>query len=764
MPIETNIRIVKYGPDLYIHVREAIVEGTDLSPDIIQRACGTLQFRKGIAAIPHPTAKNRLLVASPRFIKEIRLKESNWAVQIRDSGNSARKYHWANTAQRAVVTQLIERALIAQLAMHTDFWTLDSPHIWYEPGPFVRKDGIVAYRRYSVGAIDVEDVGVGIIVEVSTAFFTENALDYFFAEGIDKTEQDKRLKAFERLTDRQKGKKGTLLYHIADHYGKCYFVEAPPGLTCSTKQEIRIDGTSYESLGEYYKEKYSTYKCNLAGRAVRVSFPNYSRPTLAAADCLYVRVMNDSLPEALKQVDKIRPDSRRKLTQRFWKALGDKPFGHVVGGVEEGLWQPPPERVVQFPLPELLFPEGQRLASPPVGDVAEYKNYFRSRLEMLDELGCYDSPPTMPRVIHLAYPTHLAENPVVAFAVALEKRLQDLTRRNIQIEKPIAYESIDDAIEVLSKRNAQIVVFILDDDPTAYYKAAYNQKWHIKRVTEGVLLEQVEYLNQGKHGRWQSFITMNALGIVQLLNAVPYALPHIGQYEAQLAIDVGPERRHYALSLLIARENGDPSFRLFTKVLIKPDSQHDTINPIILRDAVVSLFKSVLEGNVDALKSLLVLRDGEFLTLKDGASILREEDGVLEAVERLKALRMLEQNAEVHLVDFRKQTNRTVRFWQVDEANRVENPLEGTGIIINHHYVALATTGVATLPPQGAAHPVVVTSNGHCPNIVEAARSVFDAAQLNLSSPKVAQRLPQTVNAADEQLEARDAQEIRRVT
>jgi hypothetical protein len=379
---------------------------------------------------------------------------------------------------------------------------------------------------------------------------------------------------------------------------------------------------------------------------------------------------------------------------------------------------------------------------------------------MLDELGCYDSPPTLPRMLHLAYPQDLKKEHAVRFAKDIADRLSQLTRRNIHVAEPIVYETVEEAIETLADRNAQIVLFVLNDDPAAYHKATYNQKWHVKRVTQTSLLKHIEYISTS-YDRWASYITMNALGIVQLYNAVPYALSSVGQYEAQLIIDVGHDRRHFALSLLIARTSGVPHFRLFTEVLIKPDPQHDTINPIILSDAIVALFRRVLGKGSDALNSLLVLRDGEFRILKEGITKLSEEDGVQNAVKVLKTENILSQDAFVHLTDYRKSTNRTVRFWMVDDDNRIHNPLEGTGIVINSHYVSIATTGAATLT-QGTAHPVVVTANGYCPDIKEAARSVFHGAQINWASPKVAQRHPQPVRAADEKLQAREAQEIRR--
>lgn len=762
MELETNIRLVQRGTRLYLNVREAIIAGTDLSPDIVGRACRTLQFRRGVAAIPHPSHRDRILVAMSHPIKDMHLKETNWAVDIHDSGQPAQQYFWAKPEHRSIVTELIERALQANLATHTDLWTMDSPRIWYEQSPFRRENGIAAYRRYTIGAIDIDDVGVGIVTEVSTAFFTEYSLAYFFAENVSKEEQEKRQTQFQRLTSRQKGKKGTLLYSIADHHGKCYFDDAPAGKTCGTTGEMRIGGQPFDSLVAYYKYKYPDYSCDPHSRAIRASFPGQTRPSWVSAECVFVRVMNDALPKLLKNVDKIKPHMRRRLNLRFWQTLRNHPLGRIAPGLEKGFWRPSAERVIQFDMPGLIYYGGQHLPAPSIASVETYKTYFKTKQAMLDELGCYDSPPTLPRVIHLAYPQGLSKEIALRFAEDLKARLNQLTRRPIQVAEPILYGVIDDAIATLNDRGAQIVVLVLNDDPLAYHKAAYDQKWHIKRVTHLSLKEHYEFITH-KYYRWETYITMNALGILQLYNATPFALKCMGQYDAQLVIDVGNGRRNFALSLLIARDYGDPQFKAFTEVFIQPDSHHETINPIVLRDAILSLFRRVLEKNSDPLNSLLVLRDGEFRTLKDGTTILREEDGVMNAVAILKSEAKIQTNANIHLADFRKQTNKTVRFWLVDEAKNVSNALEGTAVLLNNHYIAVAATGAATLPGQGTPHPVVVTGNNTTPQIIQIARSVFCAAQLNWANPKVAQRLPQGVESADDRLQAREALEIKKV-
>lgn len=761
---ETNIALIPNGMSLSIHLREGLIEGTDLSPDIVQKACRTYVFDRGVAAMPHPTEKNRILIARSYAVKDVKLKGTNWSVTIKDANRPSRIYTWSRSHERPIILELIERELEAYLEHNTDLWNIDSPHIWYQPEPFIREEGIRGFRRFTVGAIDVEDYGAGIVVDVSTAFFSEESLAYFFALNVDRQQKKQRRKQFEQLTNRQKGQKGTLWYNMPGHEGKCYFVDAPNGIKCSTTGKIVVDRQEYDSLHAYYKDRYPDFECSPNDRAVKVSFQGYDRPAWVAAKCLYVRVMNDDLPYSLSQVDKIAPQERRELIQLFWKKVSDSPLKQIVDQpISIKFWQPPDNRVIHLPLPDLLYYNNNRLKAPQSRDATSYRQYYRDRQDMLDELGCYNSPATTPRTVYLAYhdtQDTVQQAAISAFKDDLNHRLQQLTRRRIAIAEPIPYQTVEQATEVLRGKNAEIVVFILNDDPTAYHKVAYDQNWHIKRLTPKSLHKAFAKRDKN-HKSWESFITMNALGIVRLFNAVPYAISSIGQYQAQLIIDVGHDRRHFALSLLIAREGKITDFSLYTEVHPKSDHQHDTINPTVLCDSIFELFKTAMVWGLEAITSLVVLRDGEFRILNGNEKEqLREESGVLDAVAKLKQSGYLSEQVTVHMADYRKQTNRTIRLWEAEDDGRVENTLEGTGVVINSHHFVLTTTGAATLH-QGTAHPVVVTGNGYCPDIIAVGKSVFDAAQLNWSSPKVAQRDAETIRAADDELKARAAQEMR---
>ncbi|MEM9954176.1 MAG: hypothetical protein AAF846_21375 [Chloroflexota bacterium] len=759
--IESNIALVPYGENLYLNVREGIVEGTDLTPDIVEKACRTLVFQRGIAAMPHPTKRNRVLIAASHSIRDVKLQGINWAVSIKDSGQSAHQYRWRNLGDRYLIAELVQRTLEAYLELETSYWTLDSPHIWYEEAPFDTQQGVRAFRRFTVGAIPLDEEGLGLAVDVSTAFFSKKSLAYYFELGLNESENKKRQQKFDKLTNRQKGQKGTLWYKTQDNEGKCYFVSAPEGVTCANTGQIVARGTSYNSLYHYYQSNYPEFDIKPNARAVKVSFDGYGKASWVAAECLFIRVMNDNLPRSLKQVDKIVSSERRDMLQTFWNDLPGNPLGRIIRGeIQELFWQPSEERVVSMRLPDLLFRGNHRLSGPNSQNTGSYKQYFRTRQQTLYDVGCYSTPPTMPRNIYLAVPTETSAEAVKRLRTDLNDHIKKLTGQQVSLAEPITYKSVDTAIGQLRAKNAEMVIFVLNDDPAAYHKTAFDQKWHIKRITQQVLESKFKRL-ESKPNQWDSFITMNALGIVTQLNVVPYAVETLGAYDAQLVIDVGYDRRNFALSLLIARQEGEPQFQLYTEVYPKPAHQHDTINPTILRDTICDLFKRAMMWGTP-LKSLLILRDGEFRVLKAEKEELHEQRGVLEAVHKLSDDVHLTPDVRVEMADYRKSANRPIRLWTRNDTNTTQTALEGTGVLINANHLVLATTGAATLY-QGTPQPIAITADGNCTDLAAAGQSIFISAQLNWSSPKVAQRHSQPVRIVDDELQAHQAQEMRRL-
>src|SRR5579859_1854491 len=80
--LETNMRVVGSGMALRLAVRLAQVEGTEMSPDLLQKLCGSVRQRHGVAAVPDPRASNRLIVATKRPIEPLQLASDDWEVGV----------------------------------------------------------------------------------------------------------------------------------------------------------------------------------------------------------------------------------------------------------------------------------------------------------------------------------------------------------------------------------------------------------------------------------------------------------------------------------------------------------------------------------------------------------------------------------------------------------------------------------------------------------------------------------------------------------
>jgi hypothetical protein len=710
-----------------------------------------------------------LLVATSKPVPQIKLKHDDWELEVTDADEPSEKRTLSTAFGSEHLPLLIERSLYGHLATSTDFWTLDSPRIWYAAKPFHSANCIDAYRRYEIAAIPIDGVGIGIAVDVSTAFFSSDTLGYFFDVGVSGSERKRRREQFERLTERQKGQKGTLLYDNSEAQVKCYFEQAPEGITTLLTGTIRAKGKSFDHLAAYYEQTYFKLQFNRNGPAVRVSFPGIERPVWAAAERLKIRVMNDALPRQLQSVDKLQPAERRNLVQAFWRNLGTRPLGNVAPGVASTFWRPPTDRVHHLPLVDLTFGKKRCLVAPTSRTSEAYNAHYRQRAQYLEKSGSYNVPMAMSRVLYIVFPTTVAQD-------IQTQLMQDLTQcmrvwTSIPVEcKPIVYTGISDAIEKLrADARSGMVVFVLNDEPVAYYDVAFHlEGWRIKRITEHTLHEKYGELRKGAWNpktsasdlgkgkrRWQDFVEKSGLDVLQQLDVMPFRINQAGPYEAMLVIDVGHDRRHWALSLLVARaEDKTANFAIVSNVHPKPDHQHDAINRVVLAEEIVKLCKKALPHRADPLATLLVLRDGKFCG--------QECVAVDQAITQLKQQGKVSATARVDLVDLRKESTKSVRLWDVDTAGVVTNPLEGTLLELNRHTVVITSTGAATLT-QGTADPYMLVSNGHCSDLIGAGQATFAAAQLNFSSPTVAQRLMLPLKRTDEELSARAAQEIKRL-
>ena len=765
---ETNIRIVLPGNQLHLGARVVQIVSSDRPKDLAERACTALR-RHSLASVPF-AGGSQVLVLGDNPVPPLVEQQGDLLIEMSDTGQP-RRLQFAETSEASLMAQLLERCLLMEIERHTTLWSLDSRRIWYEPKPFQVVGDVAAYSRYEVSAISIDSVGVGLAIDVSTAFFTALTVDEFFREDLSRKERAQLNARFELLTARQRGQRGTLLYDSGRRKNKCYFVEFIGGETCATTGKLLISGKNYDSLLQYYQTVNPSLPILGVDSVARVSFDGINRPQRVAAKRLRIRVMNDLVPRQLKQVDKIVPGERCEIIEKFWKRLGDRPLGHLRPRVSNDHWQPRNGRIITISPPSLLFPNSNVLRAPETRSTTEYKKYYHQRRMLLDREGCLRVPPTMTRTLHFAVPKKADPTMVTRLSESVLGNVSRWTRKEMRSDF-LEYESVNEAISQLHRTEPGLVIFVFEqDEPETYFKLSYElSKWRLKRITLRVLEEHFARLRQDESDRhrqsnvdrlprgvrdWLSFVDMNALDVVQKLECVPWGIAEPLNYEAQLAIDVGWDRRHFALSLLICRpEPSRPSFSLETVVQIKTDPKKETINDVIFGDQIVGLFQRAKTGPFDPIRSVLVLRDG------------RECSGELDVIkaskDKLVHSELLDSNVRLDVVDFHKNSLKAIRMWSRSSSGRVDHEFPGTALLPDERTAILVNTGAPTLH-QGTAEPLMLVARTDGIKMRHVVSDVHAASQLNYSSPSVGQKLPLVLKRTDEELENRARQEIRRL-
>lgn len=762
---ETNIRIVLPGQDLYLHVRRVRVQMLSKTPASLKQICGMLGHKHGLAATPHSDGSTILVLARQTLAKR-ELKGSNWYACLKDEGHLKLRFNRWRDAR--LMAALLEQQLILQIRKHTDYWWLDqSQRLFYERRPLLSKEGIDVYRRYRVSVLPVQDFGIGVAVDVERAFFTHHPISWFFASDISEEEQRLRRRRFERLGQRQRNMKGTLTYELKDRRRRtCYFESFQEGITCSNPLTgHKSNGQSYVSLQDYYRRRYGL-RVHADAPVALVSFRGLNNVPVAA-DRLRLRVMNDSLPRTLRGQTTIAPKKLASLIETFWDRLGEDPLGLPFLKIGKGFWQPPSDRVRTFDLPPLRFGGNATLAAVSSKRVSKRREHYRARLPMLDKYGCVAVPPRLPQTILLRVPSNTSPTMVEYLRRDLERCWKRWTQRQIRCAAA-TYDDFDDELTSLRTDQPEAAVFVFESRaPAMYYQIAHELKQTlVKRITLKSLRDHYDELRlveenpdasekdrKRARGRWIRYVQMSALDVLIQLGCVPWTLDTVLPYEAQLAIDVGHRRRHFALSQLVHRRNGSKlETQLITRTQIKPDHDRELINADVLSKEMITLFSDLDGLRAHPIRKQLMLRDG-----REGDD---ELCGIDSAVNTLRDS-LLHSEVRVDVVDVHKKSQKGIRLWERAESGHVEQILEGTAVQISATQVVLANTGSPMLQErQVTAAPLLLEARTDGVDIMRVAQTVYLATHMNWSSPGIAQRLPVVLKQADDGLKRRRAQEV----
>lgn len=754
--LETNARIVEPGKKIELEVRCIEISAAHISPELKEKSCSVLANHYGISAVPHDTDTSSLYALTNCQITQVSVDEDNQHVNLKNSDRT-KLLKFSNPKDRPLIAQLLERQFVISVEQQSNLWRFsNSKRIWYEPEPFKIIGGIGAYRRYELSAIPIKDEGIGLVVDVSTAFFAINTIAEFFGGNQSELDRKRNQKRFHRLSQRQDGQKGTLWYDSGNINCVCYFERFVTEKTCSTYKNIKVNGHTYESLLDYYHQKGIT-SVQADDPVALVSFPGIDNPQAVAANRLRLRVMNEALPKNLRQVDKIEEEERCRYIENFWNDLGDTPLGNNMPLVASEFWQPSEKKVKQMNCPDLLFGQGEILSSPMDRQLRSYREYYRQRLKLLDKHGCVKVPPTVPRQIYIAVPNLIGAEIGQKLGKAVTSLLSKWTRKPIKATV-LTYDCFEDAVAQLRKDlQPSLVIFVFENkEPAIYYNVSYDlSDWRIKRITSEKLNDFSARSDKSEKGSrdWQSFIDNNALDILQLMDCIPWGFANPQNYQAQLAIDVGWDRRNYALSLLTnSVDRNNTSCKLSTIVDHKVSRKKETINEVILGDKIVDLFERGKRKKNYPIERVLVLRDGR--------ECGKELDAVATAQEQLIKSEVFAKEVQVDVIDVHKTYAKGLRFWNRNSERKVQRVLEGTALLLDERTVILASTGAPTLN-QGTTNPVMLEAKTDNVDMIAVAEDFYAASQLNWSSPNTAQRLTITLKRTDDELKNHAAQEIR---
>jgi hypothetical protein len=763
--IETNIRIVQPGCDLALEARRLRASIENPHPDQLERVCNNLRSQ-GIPAVVNKQSGSLLAIA-PHRISTFSVTDPEWSVEVEDE-NQLEKLEFRNYEKRLLLAQLFERWLTIETRKRTEFWKIDSPRIFYQGRPFDQEDDIEVYRRFELSSIPIDFAGIGLIVEVSTAFFTSKTLAEYFRNDLDVGEKERLRKRFESLARRQSERKGTLMYDTGRARTKCYFdrmVDQPAGIAKTT-----VDGHTYGSLVEYYAERHKALKVQENDLVALVSFPGIEHSKPVVAKFLKLRVSNEQTPRRLKNLDKIDPSDRAKLVSGFWQTIGTDIFSETGMSVAKDPWCPPPDHTQVCRPPDLQFGNNLVLSSPKSQDQKVYSDYFRKKLPSLESSGCAIVPPAMPRTIQIAVPSDLRDDIVDHLSREIGDYIATLTRKPV-VAETIAYSNINNAITQLQAMQPGLVLFVFkDNNPADYFNISFGlNKWRVHRITVDVLRSKFDKSLSELHSEakaeknlsrvsrtWKSFIQLNALDLIQHLDCVPWIIVNKLGYQIYVAIDVSKDGRYVGYSIFLNdSESQKCPFYMHTEVDVKADPKAETINDILLKEKLVQLLAKLgdLKG-LAPVNSILFIRDGSFRG--------KEKEGISQAIQELNSLHIVSEDALIHFLNLHKRSVKGIRMWERTPTGQIDHLIEGTFMLLDDKTVVLTNTGKATLH-QGTSEPILLVAQSEGMNISAIAKDMHSTSHLNFSSPAVAHRLPIFAKRTDDELQNRESQEIRRL-
>jgi hypothetical protein len=761
--LETNLRIVSGWSSHTLACRRVRVVSAVWSDSLRASLCSILRKRDRLAAIPFPGKSDELLVVANEPVAIAAIRTDAWNANLEDTGTTY-SLPFDDPSHQQLIAELVEKMLVLSFEQSDDFWRLsDSTRIWYREDSLREVEGIEAISRVSFATIPIPGNGIGVAFDHGCLYRTRLSVAEFWDPTVTVEEKKRRRTTFDRLRARHDGRKGTLLYDIQKADVKvCYYERFAEEMTCATTGPIM----GRASLYDYYQHRYPTLEVSPSDAVAYVSFRGMPHEVPVAAKLLRLRIAVDplQLPRDLRRSTTLSPHIRRSRTIEVWKQFGtpEPCLNHC--RLAKSLWRPSADLFEVLPCPELRFGQGRTVRPPSTASVEEYQRYYRGRLDSLRKGGVYYFDPGIRRELHVVTPTAASgwpEGLQRTFVRDFVDCVTDLTGSRFTALE-VRADGADAITERLRALQPGTTVVVFDDrgaDSATYALLSHElRQWRLKRLTRRKVEDAWRERTHQSHGHgreqgglWKRLIEHSVLDTLEQMGAIPWRIASL-PYESCLAIDVGDNRRHFAISLLICRdEQKRPGLFRATRVWPKGDHQHEQINAEILRDKVVQLCDEYRGTTYSPLGSMVVLRDGH----RCGDEVR----GINEAVEMLRKSGRMMQACPVDIIHVHKRTVKGLRAWLKSE-RECANALEGTAIYLDDCTSLVNCTGAATVSRSATVDPCLLVAAE--PGVIrKASQAFFALSQHNYSTPTKAHRYAQPLRDTDALLRHRLAQDMR---
>ena len=234
MSKSTFTRIVKSGTGLAMEVQIIQLKNHDnLTGKQVQIVCSSLGNHHGIAATPYRLNGMQAIAINaninvPCKSKQVENNKQEKLTITFDFTLPKVILEFTNLAHQQMLADLYVRNLVIRVNNTNKYKRIssDSHRIFYEKKAFYKQGDIGVFRRFELSDVIIDDVGIGVNVAVSTAFFSLKSVAQYYMAG----QQERLHELMDRMSlntnnssNQGRERRGTLTFYAPNRIQTCYF-------------------------------------------------------------------------------------------------------------------------------------------------------------------------------------------------------------------------------------------------------------------------------------------------------------------------------------------------------------------------------------------------------------------------------------------------------------------------------------------------------------------------------------------------------------